>query len=250
MTLLRLPWAPGERNADWPMRWEAVASGVLPLIGRVARACRGRWIVVAVIAVCCLCAKRAGAQCAVTPYIVVDAQTCDWTSAERPLILPDNTSDPSGALNLLQTQLTDSYSTGSTGNGLLFGLMTFASGTNFGANAQVGLFLNIAGGPTPDPACNANAALSFTCTANPCTVATNWTATFFTTLSGNACENAQTGATLRTTGANQQAAFAISGTTLEFGVTFASPIERTACWCCQTVLWRAQLRRFQRPVSC
>jgi hypothetical protein len=181
-----------------------------------------RWMAVAVALACCLQAGRAEAQCVTTPYIVVDAQSCDWTAAEKPLVFANNNNNPPGSLDLLQTQLTDNYNVASTGNGSLYGLMTFAAGTNFQVNAQVGLFINIPGGPAPDAACGANYALSYTCIANPCTTVANWDAHLYGTLSGNACQTAQTGTVLTLAGANQQAAFAITGTTIEFGATFAA----------------------------
>ncbi|MHB8418220.1 MAG: C25 family cysteine peptidase [Myxococcales bacterium] len=170
---------------------------------------------------------RADAQCTPTPYIVVDGQSCDWTASENPLVIPNNdTSDPAGTLDLLQTELTDNYNTASTGNGNLYGLMTFASGTSFqvtrGADPQVGLFLNISGGPPVDAACNANYAVTFTCTRNPCSTSSNWVATFYSNLSGNACQTAASGQNLTLGGPGQQAAFAINGSTIEWGLNFGA----------------------------
>jgi hypothetical protein len=165
-------------------------------------------------------AQRAQAQCTVTPYIVVDGQSCDWTANEKPLVIAGS---GSGAqLVITQTKTTDSYNTGSTGNGELFGLMTLASGANIQPNAQVGFFLNIPGGPAADAACGANASVSFSCTATPCSSAANWVGGVYLGLSGTSCQNAASGTALTLSGSGQNAAFAISGTTIEFGVTFAA----------------------------
>jgi hypothetical protein len=172
------------------------------------------------LAVGLLAAQQARAQCTVTPYIVVDGQSCDWTASEKPLVIAG--SGAAGQLVLSQTQVTDAYNTTSTGNGSLFGLMTFAAGTTFAVNDQVGLFLNIPGGPAVDAACGANASVSFSCTAAPCSSAANWVGGVFLGLSGTSCQNATSGTLLTLSGTGQNAAFAVNGTTIEFGVTFAA----------------------------
>jgi hypothetical protein len=167
-----------------------------------------------------LAAQRAAAQCTVTPYINVDGQSCDWTAAQAPLTIPGSGTAPQ--LVISSTKLTDSYNTSSTGNGELFGLMTFASGTSFAVNAQIGLFLNIPGAGPVDGFCNANTSLTFTCVAAPCTSAANWVADVYTGINGSTCQNATGGTLLTLSGSGQNAAFAINGNAIEFGVTFAA----------------------------
>ncbi len=167
-------------------------------------------------------APRAFAQCTPTPYIVVDGQTCDWTPSENPLVIPNNdaTSDATSViLDISGAEFTDNYNTASTGNGNLYGMMTFASGpgTVNKANEMVGFALNTTGAPVGNN-CNANLAVYFICTQKPCSDSANWQG-YYAPYTNNNCTSVGTAVALT---AGSQYAFATSGNVAEFGVNFAA----------------------------
>ncbi len=167
--------------------------------------------------------RVARAQCTPTPYIVVDGQSCDWTPAEKPLVIPNNdgtTDNGQVLLDMTSAQFTDNYNSASTGGGNLYGLLTFSSIPNKN-NLMVGFGLNTTGG-TVSNNCNSNAAIFFECSSN-CSISSSWIGYYATGLN-QSCNSATSVTPIASVGGLPGFAFAINPATnsVEFGVNFAA----------------------------